>query len=151
MDLCVESVSEVKRRLNDLLSYEYIFKDENLRTPIVFYSLVEWYSIVMFPNFENAARTLDRLQRVCTKVRETCNEEELADLQPLIGLALKRVAQLNDMSERMKEAGALFVKAQRLSHRWSDELEVINGDLKKIRRCLRSALSEMEMMEEEDT
>src|SRR4051794_9208856 len=44
---------DVFQELRNLQEYDYKFRDETAGGPSVFYALVEWYSVVMFPNFES--------------------------------------------------------------------------------------------------
>ena len=143
------SKTAANAQLGNLARYEPRFHDET--DPSAFFSLIEWYAKVMFPNFEKTMRVAKKIKSASREIERKCSEEEIEAAGPFLRRGLELVDRLSDLHEEMNARLDWVIEAEEFSHRLSDELEVVNGDLLVILKCLRSVVVEQEIVRQEAT
>jgi hypothetical protein len=128
--------------LRTLGQFEPRFRDE--AEPTDFFSLVEWYAIVMFPNFQETMRLAKNIRRASRVIERRFSPEEISAAGPFVLRGLELAGRADDLHNEMAALDDWVIEAERLSHTLSDKLETINGGMHFILKYLRNMIERRE-------
>ena len=127
-------------QLAQLSKYQMRFDQE--KNPSAFYSLIEWYAKVMFPNFQETGRRARAISRTAHKIAKACNEEEVEAAKLVVHRAFQLTTELDKLHEDMVAREEQLQSIQSYSWCISDKLERLNSDLLSVLLDLDSIVDE---------
>lgn len=136
--MTIDKIKPAKRRLRQLTEYKPRFDYQ--QNPSEFYSLIEWYAKVMFPNFEEAMEIAKKVRKIARRIEKKYAGNEIDETSLAVLRGLLVAEDLDRLHKKMNRRQDQVFAFARFSHDLSDELECLNGDLNSSLRALRGLL-----------